>query len=376
MADDPWAEFRVQETDPWKEFKVSEDAPKRSWTQTARSAAGQFVQGVPIVGHYAPDLAAKFRANFGLGKQGTDEQAQLDAIRSADSSFRKDNPLTSLGLRVGGAMVSTAPAMPVLGALAGPSTGANVLAQGAFGTALGSADEATKEYHQGTLGEKGSSRRISESGFLNGLFGMAGPIIGKIRTPGHVTTTDINLDPAKRAGQELKGVVDEMAGSVPNIPKPTAIEDQIAQAKDLVRGNDFGDLLAKHFPPYQSKPTNIQISPAQIEQAAGRVAPKVEDTVRNVFVPPTDATKSAITHGIGAATGAALGAHDPAIATMAALLGHQVAPYAAQMGSAVFKGMGGHPDKYWNNRFMIDNPGVQDILNLLGQGVGKEYATR
>lgn len=346
----------------------------RTALQTARGATGQFLQGIPFLKNHVQDLTAQYRGALGLGKHGSDIEAQLQAIKGADKSFKQDNPLTSFGLNVAGSMAAQAPLMPVLGAIAGPSTAANMLTQGVYGMGMGAADKADEEWHKGDLGSGDSNKRITQSGLLSGLFGTAGPILGKLVTPGHVATTNVNLDPAKRAGQELKGIVDEISSNVPKVSKPTNIEDQLAQVKDIVRGNDFGDLLAKHFPPYQPKPTNVQISPSQIEQAAARVAPQVENTSRNVFMPPTEQTKSAITHGMGAATGALLGSHDPYVATMAALLGHQVAPYAAQMGSALYKGVGGHPEKYWNNKFMYEHPGTQDILNLLAQGSGQNIA--
>lgn len=348
---------KVKASSPEEGFdKLDANPSGRSGLQTARAAAGEYLQGVPGVAAYVQPAAAGFRSALGLGKQGSDYDAQLAAIKGADASYRKDNPGTAMALRMAGTASAAAPLMPMASAIAGPGLVANMGAQGLVGMGMGGLDSATKEHATGTLGKEGSGARIAENAAITGLLSTLGPVAGKLRTPGRMEIPNPNYTNA--AAKE---------GAVLSKPKPMTIEDQIKEAKSLAAPVGFDDLL-------KSKP--YAPSGGAIEEAAANAARNAQTNVKPVFVPPSEATRDAVTHGIGATAGALIGHADPATATLAALLGHQVAPYAQQLGGAAMRSVGLHPEKYWNNKFMIENPGVQDILNILGQSGAGEYAKR
>lgn len=368
---------RVKASNPDDAFdKLDANPSQRTWAQTGRAAAGQFLQGVPFVDTYAAPAAAKFREI--LGRKGGDYEHQLEALKNSDESFRNDNPLTSAGLRMAGTAAATAPAMPALSAAAGPGLFANMGMQGLFGGALGSADEAVKQYHEGKLGDENSNRKITSSGLMNGLFSTLGPLAGKLITPGHLEKLPPNYtNEAAKEGSSIasnraaQGATNAAAEEAARNAGPKTLADQVQQAKDAVNNHGFEDLLKNHFPTGKIEPTPFP-NP-NFEQAASNVVNRTHAQPTHQFVPPTEATRDAITHGIPAVLGGALGAeHSPVAALIGAGLGAGNASHLQALGSAALRGVGLHPERYWNNKFMVDHPGSQDILNILAQTTGKE----
>lgn len=315
---------KVEADDIESAFEIADSVPaQRTWTQSARGLTGQFLQGMPVIGNYAQPAAAKLRSTLGLGKQGEDYDKQLESIKTADTSFQKNNPAASMGARIAGGATAMLPLMPIAGEIAGPGILANMATQGALGAATGTADRFAKEHAQGTLSENFGkpefNRSVTENATKDALLSSLGPLIGKLISPGTVHAP--NSDYAKTAAQV---------------------------------GKDYDYLkLLKH-------PDKTLEDLAQ--SAVLRRLPQT------TISPPSERTQMALS-ALGGLGLSHFAGTDPLLSALAGPAAREVAKYA-------FKSAGIHPEKYFNNQIMLKHPGVQNILDVLGQGTGLEANRR
>jgi hypothetical protein len=181
----------------------------RNWGETMHSVATETLKGIPIAGNYMPNLIAKGQA----AAHGGNYEDKLANIEAQSKSFGEDNPLTTMGLRTAGGVLSTA---PLSGALASASLPGNMLMQGGLFGTLAAADTAAKRYK-----ETGQIPDYPELGkdFTSGAFwgGVPGPLIGKAIAPA-------GIKGAPRTGSVTPEVAQRMQDAFGRKPSSGAIQ--------------------------------------------------------------------------------------------------------------------------------------------------------
>ena len=194
----------------------------------AFTAAGSFIEGVPLVGSTAIDLAKNARSAIqGMTREEADQEFQ---------ALKEANPITATAGNIAGSIAGLAPlgATAVGGRLLGMTgnIGSRMLYGAGSGAAISGAD---------TLTRGGSLEDAKNAALTGGAFGLAFPAAGavfrKAVSPMAKTATDRAADLLKREGVELT------AGQATGRKGLRAIEGKIGggAASDLVerQGRQF-----------------------------------------------------------------------------------------------------------------------------------------
>jgi hypothetical protein len=171
------------------------EAPKPTGLMDkAFTAAGSFIEGVPLVGSTAIDLAKTARAGIqGMTREEADQEFQ---------ALKEANPITAGVGNVAGSIAGLAPlgATALGGRLLGMTgnIGSRMLYGAGSGAAISGAD---------TLTRGGSLEDAKNSALTGGAFGLAFPVAGaafrKVVSPAAKTATDTAADLLRREGVEL-----------------------------------------------------------------------------------------------------------------------------------------------------------------------------
>lgn len=168
---------------------------------TAGDAAATLLQGVPFVGEYADEALGKLSSLFGPNTADTATQA----IRSGQERFQRENPKTSLGLKVGGGIAGALPAAAYMPAI-GPTSLLGKVAVGVpTGAALGGAEGLVSGYGAGTSPatrmDQAQDRGLM-GGLLGGVLGGAVPFaVEGLKKGGRAIMDQFTLaERAKQAG--------------------------------------------------------------------------------------------------------------------------------------------------------------------------------
>lgn len=205
------------------------EAPKPTGLMDkAFTAAGSFIEGVPLVGSTAIDLAKTARAGIqGMTREEADQEFQ---------ALKEANPITAGVGNVAGSIAGLAPlgATAVGGKLLGMTgnIGSRLLYGAGSGAAISGAD---------TLTRGGSLEDAKNSALMGGAFGLAFPVAGaafrKVVSPAAKTAIDKAADLLKKEGVELT------AGQATGRKGLRALEGKIGggAASDLVerQGRQF-----------------------------------------------------------------------------------------------------------------------------------------
>jgi hypothetical protein len=152
----------------------------RNWGETIHSLATETLKGIPIAGNYMPNLIAKGQEYWHGGKY----EDKLANIEAQSKSFGEDNPLTTMGLRTAGGVLSTA---PLSGALGVGSVPYNMASNAALFGSLAAGDTAAKRYKE--TGQVPDYPELQKD-FASGAFwgGVPGPMLGKLLSLGGYTS--------------------------------------------------------------------------------------------------------------------------------------------------------------------------------------------
>jgi hypothetical protein len=205
---DPWGDFLAQRLQQPMQGETPQQAAVRaggagSTDATNMSGTGKaaatFLQGVPFVGEYS-DEALGAVAPY-IGPNSAEDATR--AIRMGRDDFEQQRPKTSLGLKIGGGVAGSIPALAVAPWYIPQTLGGQAAYGLAAGATLGAAEGAVSGYGSGTddqsRGDNAQSRALIGGG-LGGLLGTAAPFIGRGVTTGARWALD-KLNLARQANQ-------------------------------------------------------------------------------------------------------------------------------------------------------------------------------
>jgi hypothetical protein len=183
--DDPLVGYLARKIAEPKAGESSQQAQDRAYGRlsdtpggmgTAGNAAATFLQGVPFLGEYADEGLGKLASYFGPNSAETATQA----IRSGQERFQRENPKTSLGLKIGGGIAGSLPAVAALPAIGPASIGGRVALGTGAGIVGGGAEGVVSGYGSGTdaqsRADNAKERGIIGAG-LGGIVGGAAPFV-------------------------------------------------------------------------------------------------------------------------------------------------------------------------------------------------------
>lgn len=152
-----------------------------AWSRSNPIAAGAatLLQGVPFAGEWTDEALGQAASVLYGGKA----QDYTDTVRGGRQQFETNNPGTATGLKIGGAVAGTLPAIglaPWTATGASSSLLARLLGGSAAGTVVGTAEGAVSGYGAGTDAESRqrlAGERAASGAVLGGAFGAAAPVV-------------------------------------------------------------------------------------------------------------------------------------------------------------------------------------------------------
>lgn len=185
--------------DWWKEDTAHSQPEKRvedtrsGWRKNLHNVGSQFLQGTPVVGHYAPEFLASGQSAlhgiFGTGLPGETfgerKNKNLDVINQSDKDFRTSSPWTAGGLRAGGAVAGSVPIAALGTEIGGAGIVSQMLSQGgAFGT-TGILDKLVENLKSG---KENTNTELGIEGVKGVAGGALGPMLSAIMGPASFAT--------------------------------------------------------------------------------------------------------------------------------------------------------------------------------------------
>ncbi|MBB4250849.1 hypothetical protein [Rhizobium sp. BK008] len=165
----------------------------------ARTGVGGLIEGIPIVGPMirgGTERAAA--ATLAAFSDETYDQV-MDRIHEANRAEKEANPIVDKGAQITGAVAGTIPAVMAAPAAFGAGSGSLLLRSGISGltgATIGGADAGVRS--------GGDAEKIKEGIYWGGLFGLGGPVAGKVIGAGARSLVDAlrTRAAARMAGME------------------------------------------------------------------------------------------------------------------------------------------------------------------------------
>lgn len=224
-----------------------------------RTAAGGFLEGVPVVGPYLRGAAEHVTAAGASLVNGQPYDQALARVRSLGQAEKEANPYVDTGAQIAGNIAGTAPliaAAPAAFGVTGSSVPARMVAGGLSGSALGAADGAVRDGTDGAIA----------NGLLGGGFGAAGPLAGNLIGRG------VEAFQGARANQAAARAAGTSRDAVDVVSRGLAADNATGGADNILRAGQAG-MLADAGPASQSMlDTAIQ----RAGPGAGRATQRIE----------------------------------------------------------------------------------------------------
>ncbi|MFW8587508.1 hypothetical protein ACOJBM_29355 [Rhizobium beringeri] len=153
----------------------TQSLPADDAISVSRTGIGGLIEGIPIAGPIIRDWTE--RAAGGTLAAFSDETYDqvMDRIHDANRAEKEANPIVDKGAQITGAVAGTIPAVMAAPAAFGAGGGSLLLRSGISGltgATIGGADAGVRS--------GGDAEKIKEGITLGGLFGLGGPVAGKV----------------------------------------------------------------------------------------------------------------------------------------------------------------------------------------------------
>lgn len=267
----------------------------------ASNVGGKFLEGVPVLGAYVPQVGAALSAAghplTGVGRPGETwgerYEKNLTDERSASKAFEAENPGTSIAAKIGGGVASIAPVVMAAPRLMGAAgTMKEMITKGAAsGAAIAAADAAARGHDIGT--------ETAIGGLTGAAGGPLGHAIGKVASK-IVSRGDT---PVPRPAVPVAGV------DVPSAPTDPVVASKVeiartgavgGPAQRAVQADDEGVAAsikqAQDNIAAQLDPTGTSAN-ATPQQAAQRIADELQAAEQTRFQTEQAATQRATQEG-------------------------------------------------------------------------------
>lgn len=223
-----------------------------------RTAAGGFLEGVPIVGPALRSAGDHIAAAGTSLINGEPYDAALARVQGLGEAEKAANPWVDTGAQIAGNIAGTAPlvaAAPAAFGVTGATVPARVVAGGLSNGSLGAVDGYVRDGVQGA----------AINGGLGGLLGSAGPVVGNLAGRGY------NAFMSGRANQAAAQAAGTSRDAVDVVQRSLLADELVGGPNNIIRAGDRG-MLADAGPAVQSTlDTAIQRSGPGAGQALQRI---------------------------------------------------------------------------------------------------------
>lgn len=215
LADAPAAKMEAaKNSSPGAE--VGSGFDKGKFASSLNSSASGFATGVPIVGPAINEGLNKAEAGVRYLWDGDKSyKDELDGVHAREAGDVKANPITNQLAQIGGGVAATGGLMAefplAFGASKAAGLGANALAGGVTGAAIGTADSAVRNGADGN--------KLMWGGGLGAAGGLAGPLLGPAAkyVGGKLAALAPTITPTGQAARNLLKAVGESGTSLPDM---------------------------------------------------------------------------------------------------------------------------------------------------------------
>lgn len=243
-----------------------------------RTAAGGFLEGVPVVGPYLRGAAEHVTAAGASLVNGQPYDEALARVRSLGQAEKEANPYVDTGAQIAGNIAGTAPliaAAPAAFGVTGASVPSRMVAGGISGGALGAADGSVRDGEMGAI----------TGGGIGLTLGAAGPLAGNLFGRG------VEAFQTARANQTAARAAGTSRDAVDVVSRGLAADNATGGADNILRAGQLG-MLADAGPASQSMlDTAIQ----RAGPGAGRATQRIEQRATT----STNDVNDALTRALG-----------------------------------------------------------------------------